>query len=158
MKNLIFILGLLALIALSNGSDSKNQQGPTDEFCDHTGINPIGSCKEGKKVNDSCVFDRHCRTKNCHLFKCVSRKPVRDGPCTEDTHSECIPEQYCSSREKTFKCRDRKCSGMCSKDAHCLSNKCSVLFCKKPEKGCKETNSTSTTTTTTTKKPKRFFF
>ncbi|CAF0893184.1 unnamed protein product [Brachionus calyciflorus] len=65
------------------------------EYCDHIGINPFGSCKEGRELNQKCVFDRHCKTKYCHLLKCVKRKPIRDGPCSD--HTECIQEQYCSS-------------------------------------------------------------
>lgn len=127
-----------------------------DQFCDHTGINPIGSCADGKKLNDSCFFDRHCKSKNCHLLKCVNRKPVKDGPCTKDIHSECLPEQYCSNRDsKIYKCRDRKCSGVCSKDAHCISNKCSLLLCKKPDNGC---NSTITTTPKSTIKKQNLSF
>jgi hypothetical protein len=129
----------------------------THEFCDHTGINPIGSCKVGKEVSKSCVFDRHCASKNCHLLKCVARKPVKDGPCTKDKHDECIPSQYCSHKENVYKCRDRSCHGMCSKNAHCLSNNCSFLICKKPKEGCFNTTlTTPTTTTTTTKKSKHF--
>lgn len=69
-------------------------------------------------------------------MKCVSRKPVKDGPCSKDQHTDCLKEQYCSSKEKMLKCRDRKCSGLCGKDAHCLSNKCSFFHCKKPNTGC----------------------
>jgi len=107
------------------------------EFCDHHGINPIGSCKVGHETNHSCVFDRHCRSKICHLLKCVNKKPVKDGPCTKDHHDECLPTQYCSHQTKVYQCRDRKCSGLCGKDAHCLSNECSIFKCKKPKEGCK---------------------
>jgi hypothetical protein len=107
------------------------------EYCDHHGINPIGSCKQGHETNHSCVFDRHCRSKICHLLKCVNKKPVKDGPCTENHHEECLPTQYCSHQSKAYQCKDRKCSGLCGKDAHCLSNDCSVFKCKKPKEGCK---------------------
>ena len=38
--------------------ECKNQ-----EYCDHTGINPIGTCKLGNSNGHSCVFDRHCQSK-----------------------------------------------------------------------------------------------
>ena len=114
----------------------------THEYCDHTGINPFGSCKQGKETNHTCVFDRHCKTKNCHLLKCVTKKPVKDGVCTKDTHSECIPEQYChheiKNKKDFYKCINRKCSGFCSKDAHCIANKCKFLRCEKPKYGCSD--------------------
>ena len=108
-----------------------------DEFCDHTGINPFGKCALGKDKGQTCMMDRYCRSKACHLLKCVATKPVRDGPCSKDHHDECLPEQYCShDRKESFKCRDRRCTSACLKDAHCLSNNCSFFRCKKPEKGC----------------------
>ena len=106
------------------------------EFCDHTGINPFGSCRTGKELKSSCVFDRHCKSKHCHLMKCVAKKPVKDAPCAPNEHSECIQNQYCSHKEKTYRCRDRSCSGYCLKDVHCISNKCSLFKCKKPESAC----------------------
>jgi hypothetical protein len=108
----------------------------TNEYCDHSGINPIGKCTIGKELKTSCMFDRHCQSKHCHLMRCVARKPVKDGPCAPNEHSECIPSQYCSSKQDTHKCRNRKCSGLCTKDAHCVSNKCSFLMCKKPHTVC----------------------
>ena len=106
------------------------------EYCDHSGINPIGKCTPGKELKSSCVFDRHCKSKHCHHMKCVVRKPVKDGPCAPNEHTECIPTQYCSHKEKIYRCRDRKCSGLCGKDAHCFSNKCTFFSCKKPAEGC----------------------
>ena len=52
------------------------------EYCEHQGINPIGSCKIGKESNQTCVFDRHCKSKICHHLKCRLKKPVKDGPCS----------------------------------------------------------------------------
>lgn len=86
-------------------------------------------------------------------MKCVARKPVKDGPCSKDKHEECLESQYCSAKDNTLKCRDRKCSGICTKDAHCTSNKCTILFCKEPANGCKNID-----TTTTKAKPKRFLY
>jgi hypothetical protein len=114
---------------------SDHECQPT-EYCDHTGINPLGKCHAGKNLKESCVFDRHCKSKHCHLLKCVARKPVKDGPCAPNEHSECIQTQYCSHKENIYKCRDRSCGGMCLKDAHCLTNKCKVFKCQKPEEGC----------------------
>jgi hypothetical protein len=52
-------------------------------------------------------------------------------------HQECIETQYCHHVNKdVYKCADRKCHGLCIKDAHCLTNKCHLLQCKRPEKGC----------------------
>lgn len=108
----------------------------SNEFCDHTGINPIGDCKIGYPDNSKCTFDRHCKSKVCHLFKCVGKKPVKDGPCTKDYHNECLPEQYCS-KSKDYHCKDRKCKGFCLKDYHCISGSCRKSFfsrCEKPPK------------------------
>jgi len=60
------------------------------------------------------MFDRHCRSKYCHHFKCVGKAPVKDGKCSRDKHEDCIASQYCSHR-KGDKCMDRKCSGACGK-------------------------------------------
>ena len=73
----------------------------------------------------------------CHHLKCVAKKPVIDGPCTKDQHTECIPEQYCHHEKKDiYVCINRKCSGLCAKNEHCLSNKCDLFHCKKPANGC----------------------
>lgn len=109
---------------------SDHECKPT-EFCDHTGLNPFGSCRLGYENKASCHFDRHCKSKVCHSFKCEGKRPVRDGPCTKDQHDECLPEQYCSKTAK-YHCKDRKCKGACFKDYHCLSNNCSFFRCQKP--------------------------
>jgi hypothetical protein len=98
-----------------------------NEYCDHKFPNPIGECKIGHKNGDTCAFDRHCSSKNCHFLKCVGRKPVKNGPCEKNNHSECIPEQYCSKD----KCKDRKCSGWCAHSFECLSGKCDFLRCQR---------------------------
>ena len=107
---------------------SDHECKPT-EFCDHTGINPFGSCRVGYPDNAKCHFDRHCKSKYCHLLKCVGKKPVRDGPCTKNQHDECLPEQYCS-KSLNNRCKDRKCKGWCKKDFHCLSGQCGFFRCK----------------------------
>lgn len=115
-------------------SDSECKK---NEYCDHHGINPFGSCKAGKDNNQTCVMDRYCKSKVCHHLKCMARKPVKDGPCSKDQHQECIPEQYCHHvKKEEYICSNRKCSGLCGKDVHCLSNKCSLFHCKKPNTGC----------------------
>ncbi len=43
------------------------------EFCDHTGINPFGTCHVGKEANRSCMFDRHCASKQCHHLKYINK-------------------------------------------------------------------------------------
>ena len=142
---LISLLVLLTSVYGSNGRNSKrsvlsfnplkghcltDKDCKQHEYCDHTGLNPIGSCKAGKENKEMCAFDRHCKSKVCHLLRCQARKPVRDGPCTKDQHDECLPEQYCSKTKK-YICQDRKCSGFCSKDYHCVSNSCRLFYCKK---------------------------
>lgn len=108
-----------------------------EEFCDHTGINPIGSCRVGYELGAKCHFDRHCKTKHCHLTRCVSRKPVKDGLCSKNQHDDCIESQFCAKSGSVFKCKDRMCSGWCCRHSQCLSNKCSWLFrCTQPENGC----------------------
>lgn len=110
-----------------------------NQYCDHNGINPIGACKIGFEDRQACMLDRHCRSKHCHLFKCAPRERVKDGPCNEADHSQCISEQYCSHIDgKKYKCKNRKCHGFCGKDAHCLTNVCSLLRCKRPSSGCKD--------------------
>lgn len=109
-----------------------------NEYCDHTGINPIGSCKLGKELGASCALDRYCQTKQCHVFKCMRRKPERDATCQAYQHEECVTEQYCAKQTKdSFKCIDRKCRGFfCVKSAQCLSNRCFFFWCMKPDNGC----------------------
>ena len=55
-------------------------------YCNHTGFNPLGSCEKGKELGSACIRDTYCKSQNCHLLKCVKRKPVKDGPCTKDQH------------------------------------------------------------------------
>jgi hypothetical protein len=38
------------------------------EYCEHSGINPFGSCHPGKDEKQSCVFDRHCKSKGIELL------------------------------------------------------------------------------------------
>lgn len=109
-----------------------------DEFCDHTGINPMGDCRKGYENGKKCTFDRHCSSKHCHFMKCVARKPERDGPCSKDQHQDCIESQYCGqNKEKKYQCQDRVCSGWCSSHSQCVSNKCCWFYrCKSPKDGC----------------------
>lgn len=103
------------------------------EYCDHNGINPIGSCKLGYPDNAKCHFDRHCKSKYCHHYKCIGKKPVRDGKCNKDQHQECPIEQYCKEIGKlSYYCRDKKCSGFCFffKHQKCLSNSCLFFWCR----------------------------
>jgi hypothetical protein len=99
------------------------------------GINPVGTCNKRKDVGAICNRDTYCKSGNCHLLKCVKRKPMKDGPCSEDQHQECIEKQYCS-KSAGFKCKDRKCSGSCGHGYHCESNQCTFFICKKPVNGC----------------------
>ena len=102
------------------------------KFCDHTGINPFDSCRTDKELKSSCVFDRHCKSKHCHLIKCVAKKPVKDL-CAKRAlgmHTESILH-----KQKTYRFDDRSCSGYCLKDVYCISNKCCLFKCKKPESG-----------------------
>lgn len=117
-------LSIFKTCAVDSNCDSKK-----DEFCDHKGVNPIGTCTKRHKVGSKCNFDRHCASKNCNWSKCVARKPKKDGPCTKEQHTDCIETQYCSKN----KCTDRKLSGTCTKSAECMSNKCSVFTCQKYE-------------------------
>lgn len=161
MKFLILIGCLLGLYSLIGANPLKfmgkclsDHECKTNEFCDHTGINPFGSCKVGKEVKESCILDRYCKSKHCHLMRCVPRKPVKDGPCSKDQHDECIATQYCSHKENIYKCRDRNCTGACIKDAHCLSNKCSFFMCKKPTEGCSKNATAKSIVAPTPKPPK----
>lgn len=120
-------------LGLINTCITDSQCKKHDEFCDHTGLNPIGSCRQGYVNGAKCTFDRHCRSKQCHTRRCVARKPVKDGPCSKDQHDECIETQYCSHKENIYKCRDRSYSGVCSKSEHCLSNRCFLLKCRRPK-------------------------
>jgi hypothetical protein len=110
-----------------------------NQYCDHTGINPVGACKIGAEDRQSCVLDRYCRSKNCNLFKCLPRDRVRDGKCYDADHNQCVSEQYCSHiKEKSYNCKNRKCHGSCTKDAHCLTNVCRLFRCKRPQAGCQD--------------------
>ena len=135
---IIIILLFLTLISAIYSLDLKEKRSflgkcvldndcKKNEYCDHKLPNPIGACKIGYKNGDACAFDRHCSSKYCHLLKCVSRKPVRNGPCEKSNHNECIPEQYCSKD----KCKDRKCSGWCAHSFECLSGKCEFMRCQR---------------------------
>lgn len=99
------------------------------KFCDHHFPNPVGACAKKHKNGDKCSFDRHCMSDKCNWNKCVANKPKKDGPCSKEQHHECIDSQYCSSHNK---CKDRSATGGCTKDAHCLSHKCSLFKCKHP--------------------------
>lgn len=115
--------------ACATDSECKNE----DEFCDHTGINPIGSCRLGYANGQTCGFDRHCMSKMCHFFKCVAVKPVKDALCSKDHHEDCIESQYCvlDKQIDRYKCVDRICSGWCNYSAKCMSNSCAwYLRCK----------------------------
>lgn len=96
------------------------------EFCDHQWPNPIGTCTEGTKNGGTCAMDRYCSSKQCHIFKCVARKPVLDGPC--QSHDECVAEQYCKNK---LKCHNRTCKGWCKHSFECMSNKCNFFRCDK---------------------------
>ncbi len=105
------------------------------EYCNHTGINPIGTCTKRKDLGHICIRDAYCLSLNCYLLKCVSRKPIKGGTCSKNQHQECIEKQYCS-QSAGYKCIDRKCSGMCHHNYHCESNQCSFFKCKLPINGC----------------------
>lgn len=136
---LVVIVAMIASIScfnplgILNTCVTDSQCKKHDEFCDHTGLNPIGECKMGYSNGVKCHFDRHCRSKNCYSRKCVPRKPEKDGPCSKDQHDECIESQYCSHKENIYKCRDRSYSGACTKSQHCLSNKCLFFKCRRPK-------------------------
>ena len=143
MKRLVIIVVLLSVavvaieclnpLGLINTCITDSQCKKHDEFCDHTGLNPIGSCRQGYVNGGKCTFDRHCRSKQCHSRRCVARKPVKDGPCSKEQHDECIESQYCSHKDNVYKCRDRSYSGACTKSEHCLSNRCFFFKCRRPK-------------------------
>ena len=68
----------------------------------------------GKDNGHTCLSKSNCRSKHCHHFKCVAKKPTKDGKCSRNNHEECVENQYCS-KSKGDKCMDRKCSGFCGK-------------------------------------------
>ena len=126
--SVISSLNVLGLV----GKCISDHECKPQEFCDHNGINPIGACRLGYPNDAKCHFDRHCSSKYCHKYKCIGKKPVRDGPCIKDQHEDCLPEQYCQEVGKlSHFCRDRKCSGLCFFFKHhkCLSNKCTFFWC-----------------------------
>ncbi len=98
MRSNIIVLVLFVCLAISVNGDSvddflearslnpfkmlgciKDKDCKSNEYCDHTGINPVGKCAVGKANQDSCIMDRYCRSKNCHHLKCVANKPIKDG-------------------------------------------------------------------------------
>lgn len=123
-------------LGILNSCVTDSQCKKHDEFCDHTGINPIGSCRTGYPNGARCTFDRHCGSKNCNSRRCVARKPIKDGPCSKDQHLECIETQYCSTRSDKgsgLRCRDRSYSGACIHSEQCLSRKCLFFKCRRPK-------------------------
>ncbi len=137
VKNLIILVVSLSVVSSLDVLSLANKcvtdsQCKSEEFCDHTGLNPVGSCRHGYPNDAKCHFDRHCSSKQCENFKCAAKKLTRDGPCDKDQHSQCLPEQYCREIGKlSYYCRDRKCSGFCFffKNHLCLSNKCNFFWC-----------------------------
>jgi hypothetical protein len=88
----------------------------------------------------SRVYPTHTRENSvAHVWwKCISLiiLKIGQGPLM---HNECIETQYCHRVLKDmYRCEDRKCEGLCLKNAHCLTNKCDLIQCKPPEKGCKK--------------------
>ncbi len=118
---------ILSVSASMFGKCIQDKECKSNEYCDHKWPNPIGECKVGTKNGDKCVLDRHCTSKVCHTFKCVGRRPVKDGPCQKNSHDECLPEQFCNKD----KCKDRKCNGWCKQSYECMSGKCELFRCKK---------------------------
>ena len=102
------------------------------EYCDHSGINPFGSCKIGYADGQKCHVNRHCKSKYCSLRKreCIGKKLVRDGPCRYKQDDDCFTEQFCWK----LKCIDRKCDGWCWYNKSCLSKNCRWFFRCEPSK------------------------
>jgi hypothetical protein len=120
-------------IDLIDGKCLVDNNCKSDEYCDHDFPNPIGACKTGHDQGHSCLFDRHCASKRCHFFRCKKRIQIKDGPCK--INADCTDKQHCTDikeRDDLRQCVDRKCTGVCSKDSQCLSNKCTLFVCIKP--------------------------
>lgn len=133
ISNVRALLDLKNPLELFNKCISDHECKPA-QFCDHNGVNPIGSCVPGYPLGQSCHFDRHCASKYCHNYKCVAKKPLRNGPCQKNQHQQCLPDQYC----KNSFCADRMCSGWCTNRKYCMSNKCCMFRCTKPSKEMNE--------------------
>ena len=115
----------------------KNSQCKPNQYCDHEHTrNPIGKCHVKLNLTQTCTHNDQCFSAICHLTKCVRRIPVKDGECQPNEHVECIATQFCAKRSPKHNCIDRLCSGWCTKHAQCLSNKCFIFWCKKPEAKC----------------------
>ncbi len=145
MKNysLLVLFGFLSVVnaldLFKKGIDLMPDTCVTDsncrsaEYCDHDFPNPFGKCAKGKDEKEMCMFDRHCASKRCSLFRCERRLQIRDGPCK--ISADCPDDQYCDDIEGSKdlrKCYNRKCLGTCRKDSQCLSDKCHLFTCIKP--------------------------
>jgi hypothetical protein len=123
------LVGILSQCLTTN--DCKS-----DQYCHHDGLNPLGKCHPVKQKGEKCLKDRQCRSKHCHLFHCAESEPVKDGLCVKNEHSNCIPSQFCAKKKGVYKCINRLCRGLCTKNAQCRSNKCFIFWCIwRPEHG-----------------------
>ena len=115
-----------------NGACITDGNCGTNEFCDHDFPNPVGKCSPGLLDGKACLRDRYCESKRCHLFVCEKRMQLKDGPCKIE--ADCPDDQYCHKIPDTdglHICADRKNSGSCLRDKHCLSNRCHLFQCVK---------------------------
>ncbi len=97
-------------------------------------------------MSNHCGITFLCRRKDAD----ISRPLVRDGPCTNEKHSECLSDQYCSDSRHV--CTDRKHEGACLKNEHCVSNHCGKSFRCKNVNGAEMTSGKVDEVSDTTKK------
>jgi hypothetical protein len=87
MKFLLLVVVLISLEQHGRAIDILDDRCLTDsscgttEYCDRDFPNPFGRCKPGYAADATCLFDRHCASKNCSFFKCKARILIKNGPC-----------------------------------------------------------------------------
>ncbi len=131
----MILIRTLKSFDLTNGFCLTSSNCGSTQYCDRDLPNPIGKCKEGYKEGERCIRDKHCASKRCNFFKCVSREKVKDGLCNKKwKNTDCPENQYCEEIEdEKYKCIDRKCLGLCKRNSQCLSDRCHLFTCVKHE-------------------------
>lgn len=141
-SSIYFLASVLCLANLGDNFSltetclSSSNCGPT-EYCDRDLPNPIGKCKQGYEPGSSCLRNQVCASKKCTFFTCAQRDQIQDGNCEKKLkHADCPSNQYCKKVDDRYRCVNRKCLGLCRKDAQCISNHCHLFTCVKSDTPC----------------------
>jgi len=103
-----------------DGTSCENPEECKTNFC-----NTKRKC-ESKELNEACVDDRSCRTKNCHEGKC--KRKIDNQSCQEDI--EC-KSRFCSGE----KCVRKADFAFCDESTECISKNCEKKMCSRKKDG-----------------------